>query len=260
MKIVAKPLLLSLAIIGVLTILLSGSSIQTISSKTETAYVKESQIGSKNPGFQKGECPTSPDKNKTYGWHFVLPGNTTTFKTIKITFANEGIVTDFVSFPTGKQAYVWTSGPDKLVAGEAQVIGDEKVFNLSHVCEGTPVPTTTTTIPETTTTTSTIPETTTTTSTIPETTTTTIPETTTTTIPETTTTTVPETTTTTAQSATTTTQGLTTTTSPLSGPTTAPVTAPELPVTGFNSLDIFLIGALVALIGIIITLFAKNRI
>lgn len=289
MKIVSKSVLISIAALVLGSLLLTGSNIQNISSETETAYVKKSQIGSKNPGFTEGECPTPPDDDKTYGWHFVLPGNTTTFKTIKITFANEGVVTDFVSFPTGKHAYVWTSGPDKLVAGEAQVIGDEEVFNLSHVCAGTPPPTTTTTIPDTTTTTiivtttTTIPETTTTTlpvttTTVPETTTTTIPETTTTTVPETTTTTVPQTTTTTTQDCdrkyipedtipdcpTTTTQALTTTTSPLSGPTTGPpeppVNTPILPVTGFSSLQMFLIGALVALFGTLMALCAKNRI
>ena len=116
------------------------------------ASLKAVHVGSTNPGFSEGDCPS-----EGWGWHFVLPGNSSDFVFVKATFQNEGVVTSFVSAPTGKHAYVYTSGPDTLLAAEAQVTGTEDEFVLSHVCAGpavtTTVPEETTTVPEETTTT-----------------------------------------------------------------------------------------------------------
>jgi hypothetical protein len=170
----------------------------------DNAFLKEAHKGSSNPGFKKGDCPAPPEGAAgDWGWHLILPGNSTTFVTIDVDFQNDGFTQHipFVADPDPKHAYVYTSGPDTLLDARAVVNGTETEIVLSHVCTGT-TSTTTTTVPETTTT---VPETTTTT--VPETTTTTVPETTTTTVPETTTTTVPETTTTTVPEVTTTTIG-----------------------------------------------------
>jgi hypothetical protein len=151
------------------------------------AHIKESHVGSSNPGFENGECPDSLN-GFLYGWHFVLPGNTTEFVSIDINYKNAGQVTSFISFPTGKHAYVYTENPDTIISGFAIVEGSQIEFNLSHVCinEGQST-TTTTTEPPSSTTTTTEPPSTTTTTDVPTTTTTQTPVTTTTQIPTTTT-------------------------------------------------------------------------
>jgi LPXTG-motif cell wall-anchored protein len=142
----------------------------------DNAFLHEAHKGSSNPGFKTGDCPARPEGAAgDWGWHFVLPGNTSDFITIDVDFQNDGFTQHiaFVADPDGKHAYVYTSGPDTLLDARAHVSGTETEFVLSHVCTGTTSTTTTTTVPETTTT---VPETTTT---VPE-TTTTVPETTTT--------------------------------------------------------------------------------
>jgi hypothetical protein len=150
------------------------------------AHIKESHVGSSNPGFENGKCPDSPN-GFLYGWHFVLPGNTTEFVSIDINYKNAGQVTSFISFPTGKHAYVYTENPDTIISGFAIVKGSQIEFNLSHVCinEGQSA-TTTTTEPPSSTTTTTEPPSTTTTTEVPTTTTTQTPVTTTTQVPGTT--------------------------------------------------------------------------
>ena len=141
----------------------------------DNAFLHEAHKGSSNPGFTTGDCPAPPEGAAgDWGWHFVLPGNDTTFVTIDVDFQNDGFTQHipFVADPSAKHAYVYTAGPDTLLDARAVVNGTENEFVLSHVCTGT-TSTTTTTVPETTTT---VPETTTT---VPE-TTTTVPETTTT--------------------------------------------------------------------------------
>jgi Domain of unknown function (DUF5979) len=104
------------------------------------ANLKPAHVGATNPGFQTGSCPDNPFNDNTWGWHFVLPGNSTTFVSLSASFQNAGIITQFLSFPTGKHAYVWTPGPDTLLGATAVVDGPETEFNLSHVCTGTTPP------------------------------------------------------------------------------------------------------------------------
>lgn len=106
------------------------------------ATLHDDHIGATNPGFSKGSCPSS--SYGTWGWHFVLPGNDTTFVSISVTFEHEGTVTSFISHPTGKHAYVYTHQADKLLSATAMVDGPQTWFNLSHVCTGSYEPTTTT--------------------------------------------------------------------------------------------------------------------
>ena len=242
------------------------------------ASLKAVHVGSTNPGFSEGECPS-----EGWGWHFILPGNTSEFVFVKATFQNEGVVTAFVSAPTGKHAYVYTSGPDTLLAAEAQVTGTEDEFVLSHVCTGpavtTTVPEETTTVPEETTTvpeeTTTVPEETTTvpeeTTTVPE-ETTTVPEETTT-VPEETTTVPEETTTTEGPEVlpTSTIVGETTTTEPTevisestttlaTTTTTGPVVASNsaLPRTGSNSKTLVTTGMALVLFGGVLLLRSRR--
>jgi hypothetical protein len=102
-----------------------------------TATLKEEHKGATNPGFEAGECPTNPNGTGDWGWHFVLQGNETTFNSVSAQFENAGTITDFVSTPTGKHAYVFTPGPDTLIDASADVTGPDPEFNLSHVCTGT---------------------------------------------------------------------------------------------------------------------------
>ncbi|CAL9456276.1 hypothetical protein SUDANB120_02545 [Streptomyces sp. enrichment culture] len=70
------------------------------------------------------------------GWHFVLPGNSTTFVELKVTFepGGEKTVTVFGP-PTDKHAYVASEPGAKLTAASAKVTGGSvEWFNLSHTC------------------------------------------------------------------------------------------------------------------------------
>ncbi|GKQ40050.1 LPXTG cell wall anchor domain-containing protein [Streptomyces sp. A012304] len=86
------------------------------------------------PQKSRSECPGVPDGKD--GWHFVLPGNSTDFVKLTVTFAPGGqqVVTDFGP-PSDKHAYVWSSPGAELTSAVAEVRGGElRLFNLSHTC------------------------------------------------------------------------------------------------------------------------------
>jgi len=207
---------------------------------TTAATLNPDHIGATNPGFETEDCDPLPAGS--WGWHFVLPGDATVFVTLTVTFQNAGVVTDFVSFPTGKHAYVVTPGPDTLLAATATVDGPETVFNLSHVCAGSTVPTTTTTEAPTTTTTE-----------APTTTTTEAPTTTTTEAPTTTTTEAPTTTATAAVA------GVTTTEVPASvlGVQVSRDSG-TLPATGSRTLLASAVGGYLILVGLMLLLKSRQ--
>ncbi len=90
--------------------------------------------GATNPGFAPGTCPAAG-----WGWHFVLRGTDTAFVTVAAQFATSGTITAFTAHPDAKHAYVYTAGPDTLLAAVATTNGGtQRVFNLSHVCAGSP--------------------------------------------------------------------------------------------------------------------------
>jgi hypothetical protein len=122
------------AIVGSTVALLATSAVGGL---TTTANLKEEHKGSTNPGFETGSCPVNPNGTGDWGWHFILPGNDTDFVSVSAQFQNAGTVTDFVSDPTPKHAYVFTPGPDTLLDASAQVSGPQTEFILSHVCTGT---------------------------------------------------------------------------------------------------------------------------
>jgi hypothetical protein len=115
--------------------------------------------GATNPGFESGSCPESPD-GLSYGWHFVLTGSSSAFVSIEAEFDTDGVVTTFVSQPSPKHAYVWTTGPDTLVDVTAVVQGSASTqMVLSHICAPDPSKSTSSTSTSTsTTTTTTLPE------------------------------------------------------------------------------------------------------
>lgn len=104
----------------------------TLAPGTQKAYLKPAHIGSQNPGFQTGQCPTSSDG--PYGWHFVLQGTSTSFVSIHCLFQSAGVVTSMIQTPTNKHAYVFTPTADTLLDAWAVVQGPDTEFVLSHVC------------------------------------------------------------------------------------------------------------------------------
>lgn len=86
------------------------------------------------------------------GWHFVLPGNSTVFTKLTVTFEPGGqqVITDFGP-PSDKHAYAFSPAGAKLVAASAETKGEDvEFFNLSHTCPGTPATKPPTTPPATT--------------------------------------------------------------------------------------------------------------
>ncbi len=134
-----------------LTVSPPGPAALTPAGGESIATVKESHIGSTNPGFSQGDCPSDG-----WGWHFVLPGNSTDFVQLTATFTGDRETVTLVAEeyePTEKHAYVYTDGPGwELAASEALVTGSGRTYNLSHVCTGSDEEATTT-IPIVTTTT-----------------------------------------------------------------------------------------------------------
>lgn len=107
-------------------------------TSTGTAVLKAAHVGATNPGFGTGSCPTPPVAGY-WGWHFVLQGNNTQFTGITVTFEDAGVVTSFISQPTGKHAYVFTPTADALLGATATTTGTAPLdteFVLSHVCGG----------------------------------------------------------------------------------------------------------------------------
>ncbi|WP_251058702.1 MULTISPECIES: LPXTG cell wall anchor domain-containing protein [unclassified Streptomyces] len=86
------------------------------------------------------ECADIPANQD--GWHFVLPGNSTTFVKLTVTFEPGGqkVVTVFGP-PSDKHAYVASEPGAKLTAASAELKGaDVPWFNLSHTCPATTKP------------------------------------------------------------------------------------------------------------------------
>src|SRR5262245_747754 len=105
-----------------------------VATATGNATLKTAHVGSTNPGFGTGSCPSNTTNFPgTWGWHFVFQGSSTNFVTLTAVFdapphtdvvggvdsnpgdnltisGSEG--TAFISSPSGKHAYVFTPGPD----------------------------------------------------------------------------------------------------------------------------------------------------
>ncbi|CAF4973503.1 unnamed protein product [Rotaria sp. Silwood1] len=104
----------------------------TLAPGTQKAFLKDAHMGSMNPGFQTGQCPSSPDG--PYGWHLLLQGTSTSFVSISCLFKSAGVVTSMIQTPSNKHAYVFTPTADTLLDAWAVVQGPDTEFVLSHVC------------------------------------------------------------------------------------------------------------------------------
>lgn len=102
------------------------------------------------------ECDGAPTDQDL--WHFVLPGSTSDFVQLNVTFNPGGpqVITDFGP-PDDKHAFAFSAPGAQLTAASATVThpdgtAHEEFFNLSHTCTGTSTTTTTTTTTTTSTT------------------------------------------------------------------------------------------------------------
>lgn len=129
-----------------------GPAALTAGEGQSIAHVKPSHIGSVNPGYETGRCPS-----EGWGWHFVTQGNETEFVRLTATFTRESqtVTVEAEEFnPNRGHVYAYTDGPGWALAGsEAIVTGPDLEYNLSHVCPGSTTTTSTTTTTTTTTTT-----------------------------------------------------------------------------------------------------------
>lgn len=86
------------------------------------------------PQKKFGNCADIPADQD--GWHFVLPGNSSDFVKLTVTFkpGGEQVITDFGP-PSDKHAYVASEPGATLTSVVAEVKGgDLAKFNLSHTC------------------------------------------------------------------------------------------------------------------------------
>ncbi|WP_329485182.1 LPXTG cell wall anchor domain-containing protein [Kitasatospora sp. NBC_01246] len=87
-------------------------------------------------GFGEHEAKCGSIGADQDGWHFVLPGNSTDFVKLTVSFDNGAPqVVSVFGPPTSKHAYVGSAPGAKLTSASAEVMGGEvKWFNLSHTC------------------------------------------------------------------------------------------------------------------------------
>lgn len=135
----ALPLAASLLLAGAAPALADGAT-YTLELRQNLPRTATSDEGGVPQEGREG-CPGIPDGKD--GWHFVLPGNSTDFVELTVTFEPGGqqVITDFGP-PSEKHAYVASEPGAELVSAQAEVEGDGKeleLFNLSHTCpaEGT---------------------------------------------------------------------------------------------------------------------------
>ncbi|WP_100246994.1 LPXTG cell wall anchor domain-containing protein [Streptomyces viridochromogenes] len=114
----------------------SGDDTYTVQLRQELPRTATTDDGGA-PQESREECPGIPDGQD--GWHFVLPGNSSEFVKLTVTFAPGGqqVVTDFGP-PSDKHAYVASQPGAELTSAVAEVKGgDLELFNLSHTCPAT---------------------------------------------------------------------------------------------------------------------------
>ncbi|MGP4112221.1 LPXTG cell wall anchor domain-containing protein [Streptomyces sp. 4N509B] len=106
----------------------------------EVGLHQPTPISADDPEFAHDTCPGVPAGSD--GWHFVLPGNSTTFVELRVSFSpgGEQLVTSFGP-PSDKHAYVASEPGAELVAASATVEGEPVNFRLSHTCPASEVPT-----------------------------------------------------------------------------------------------------------------------
>ncbi|MGN9756701.1 LPXTG cell wall anchor domain-containing protein [Streptomyces sp. SD31] len=114
----------------------SGDDTYTVQLRQELPRTSTTDDGGA-PQEGRDECPGIPEGQD--GWHFVLPGNSSDFVKLTVTFEPGGqqVVTDFGP-PSDKHAYVASQPGAELTSAVAEVRGgDLELFNLSHTCPAT---------------------------------------------------------------------------------------------------------------------------
>jgi LPXTG-motif cell wall-anchored protein len=118
------------------TVLLASTAIPAFATdgEHEARLHQPTPITADDSEFAIGEeCTGIPEGQD--GWHFVLPGNSTTFVELRVTFepGGEQVVTSFGP-PSDKHAYVASETGAELVEASATVEGEPVDFRLSHTC------------------------------------------------------------------------------------------------------------------------------
>ncbi|MGP3969518.1 LPXTG cell wall anchor domain-containing protein [Streptomyces sp. 6N223] len=126
--------LLGMAAASTTVLLATAVPASATDGEQEVGLHQSTPITADDPEFAIGEeCTGIPEGSD--GWHFVLPGNTTTFVELRVTFEPGGelVVTTFGP-PSDKHAYVASEAGATLVEASATVEGEPVNFRLSHTC------------------------------------------------------------------------------------------------------------------------------
>jgi hypothetical protein len=124
-------------LIAVFAVLMTALGASIAAWGAETATLKEAHQNSDSATYHESEsCDPNEDR---IAWHFILPGNETTFESLTAEFAGNVFVTapgpnGTLGPPSHKHAYVYTDSDTTLINATAQVNGPEREFVLSHVC------------------------------------------------------------------------------------------------------------------------------
>ncbi|MFE9424467.1 hypothetical protein ACFYNO_16025 [Kitasatospora sp. NPDC006697] len=143
----ARVALLSVGAVGLVSGVITAIPAQAASGSTYSPPFHQASdlpITAKGGG---GDCPGIPSSQD--GWNFVLPGSSTDFVSLTVTFQPGGTRT-ITSFgpPDDKHANVGSAPGAQLTGATAVVTGGSvKFFNLSHMCPATSTPTPTPSAP-----------------------------------------------------------------------------------------------------------------
>ncbi|NYI06669.1 LPXTG cell wall anchor domain-containing protein [Allostreptomyces psammosilenae] len=127
------PAAASLAVMAGAATATAADSTYTVELRQELPRTATTDDGGA-PQQGRDGCPGIPEGQD--GWHFVLPGNSSDFVTLTVTFEPGGqqVITDFGP-PSDKHAYVASEPGATLTSAVAEVRGGElELFNLSHTC------------------------------------------------------------------------------------------------------------------------------
>ncbi|MFR9676128.1 LPXTG cell wall anchor domain-containing protein [Streptomyces sp. TR06-5] len=133
------PLAASIVLLAGAAPALADDATYTVELRQELPTTATSGSGGV-PQESRSGCPGVPDGKD--GWHFVLPGNSSEFVELDVTFEPGGrqVITDFGP-PSAKHAYAASEPGAELVDVSAQVQGGElELFNLSHTCPADTAP------------------------------------------------------------------------------------------------------------------------
>ncbi|HEX9775802.1 MAG TPA: hypothetical protein VGB83_09515 [Actinomycetota bacterium] len=136
---ISKRLAIYLAAAGVIA---AATSMPALADDSTFVELDASHAGAQNPGWKTGDCGSNP--TGAYAWHFVLNGldKDTPAGDLDAAFESAGTLGaggDAKGNGKTQHFYVYTNGPDTLLAATATVVaqssGEPKLI-LSHVAQG----------------------------------------------------------------------------------------------------------------------------